>query len=814
MLGYNPEEKRVDNARKKLQREFVQGRKEILESNLSDVEKQEAVSTLLERINQAINILNRVRSIEEIPEEDRESLGIDYEPIEVVVDENVVNTLVGIYAKRAREVEERTLFISEEEIAEEEIDTTEFEEELRRYFTEHYTDLLDTGFNDFLSEFAEQEDGMLHEENGELVEIAQRCNIDPKKFKCFGYKFTIQDGLVAEEDSSFGEAKIYYATSKGINDRLSNIYNEIIYRESNDSDRFMTNGERELKNTYIKYAEEHSIEIENNDVLEEIEVDNAKVQALATYINRILNEREGVEPSDNTDVFAEEITRNYSKIMNLQWYSFTDLESVKAIVGEDVHIDGLHLKIEEDSITRPDEFRPDIAYGTPEFIREEYKKVMSKVKELHTTNAYANSKFDVLKVNKQKQALRRYIQENGIEGIDISVPQVEIDHNKTNMIADAVMEKYGAEYEDKETMRARILSKLEDNWSEIVTEYQCMDVNDLFKDELKEMGHTMAMESLYVKDDFICLSEYSHYRDKCIYATPEALRRNIAEFDSKIASRDFCFEEEEGRKVLQQYAQEQGIDLDIPDIESVKARRQQEKEMFSFGGGFGRFGTEFMPDDPTARPKLDLNDTMLDTIMKMTDGNPGAIVGLTSLLKADKTGGMLLLGLDDMNIRGSQIWEAYKYLYNEDGEKFANAVSKRDPKMVDFINQELASVGAEKAVTGGASFDRHKTPDKYRFTEEEVEQLKLQREERIAREKEQREKMLANSPAKKNRGAKKRAEREAKKQAYRQKLIAMGKKSLGELDEELTDLQGKEQQAKELCEQYEQQLPDKSHQEI
>ena len=134
--------------------------------------------------------------------------------------------------------------------------------------------------------------------------------------------------------------------------------------------------------------------------------------------------------------------------------------------------------------------------------------------------------------------------------------------------------------------------------------------------------------------------------------------------------------------------------------------------------------------------------------------------------------------------------------------------------MVDFINQELASVGGEKAVTGGASFDRHKTPNKYRFTEEEVEQLKQQREERIAREKEQREKMLANSPAKKNRGAKKRAEREAKKQAYRQKLIAMGKKSLGELDEELTDLQGKEQQAKELCEQYEQQLPDKSHQEI
>ena len=461
MLGYNPEEKRIDSARRKLQREFVQGRKEILASDLSDVEKQEAVSTLLERINQAIDILNRVRSIEEIPEEDRESLGIDDEPIEVVVDENVVNTLVEIYAKRAREVEERPWFISEEEteeIAEEEIDTTEFEEELRKYFTEHYTDLLDTGYNTFLSEFAEQEDGSLHEKNGELVEIAQRCNIDPGKFKCFGYKLTIQDGLVAEEESSFGKAKIYYANSKGINDRLSNIYNEIIYRETYDRDRFMVNGDRELKNTYLKYAEEHSIEIENKDVLEEIEVDNKKVQAIAKYINRVLNEREGVEPSDNTAIFAEEITRNYSKIMNLQRYGFEDLESVKAIVGEDVHIDGLYLKIEEDSITYPDDFKPDIAYGTTEFIREEYEKVMSKVKELHTTNAFANSKFDILKVNKEKQALRRYIQENGIEGIDIEIPQVEINYNMTNMIADALMQQYGTEYEDKETMRTRILT--------------------------------------------------------------------------------------------------------------------------------------------------------------------------------------------------------------------------------------------------------------------------------------------------------------------------------------------------------------------
>lgn len=815
MFGYNPEEKRIDNARDKMKSDYVQKRKEIMASDLSDSEKQEKLTDLLSETKAIEDILQGVRSIDEIPEEDRENLGIIAAPAQVVVDENVVNTLVEIYAKRAREVEERPFFISDEEQEiEKEIDTTAFEEELRKYFTEHYSDLLDTGYNNFLSDFAEQEDDILHDKNGDLVEIAKRCNIDPKKFNCFGYKLTVQDGLVAEEDSTFGRAKVYYATAKGINDRLSKLYNEITYRIANGNSSFTIDDIRKLKNTYLKYAEEQGIEIEDKDVFEEIKVDNAKVQAVARYINRVLNEREGVEPSDNTAVFAEEIARNYSKIMNLQWYSFEDLESVKAIVGENKFIEALHLKLEEDSITRPYEFRPDIAYATPEYLKSQYESVMAKVKELHSNNAFIDSKFDILKVNKEKQALRRYIQENGIEGIDIEIPQVEINHNMTNVIADALMQQYGAEYEDKEAMRTRILTKLEDNWSEIMTEYQCMDVNDLFKEELNEMGHTYADETLYVKDDFIYLGDYSNSSARCIYATPEALKNNISALDSKISSRDFCFEEEKARKVLEQYAKEQGIDLDIPDVETVKARRQQEKEMFSFGGIFGRFGTEFMPDDPTARPKLDLNDTMIETIMKMTDGNPGAIVGLTSMLKADKTGGMLLLGLDDMNIRGSQIWEAYKYLYHEDGEKFAKAVSKRDPKMVDFINQELASVGGEKAVTGGASFDRHKTPNKYRFTEEEVEQLKQQREERIAREKEQREKMLANSPAKKNRGAKKRAEREAKKQAYRQKLIAMGKKSLGELDEELTGLQEKEQQAKELCEQYEQQLPDKSHQEI
>lgn len=823
MIGYNPEEKKVEEAIQQVYRDFALKYSEIQKSELSESEKKLKLVELIEKTSSTEQILRNTRSLAELSDEDKEVLGIREES-EIVVDENVIDILVSIYAQRAKTPNTRNrntgvvraLTLSENETLEE-IDTTAFEEELREYFIEHYADLLSDGYNNFLSEITEVPDdiGILHNKYGDLTQIAMKHNIEPKKFRCFGYQLTVQDGLVAEEDSDLGKSKVLYVTQEGINKRIFDLYSKALYREQKNNGRdSFSNDIRELKNTYITYAEKNGIEIENSEVLETIDVDMAKVQALAKYINRVVNSRDNIEKGDYTQLFSDDIIKNYSKIMNLQWNSFGDLESVKEIVGENAYIDGLHLKLEEDSIIRPDAFRPDIAYATPEYLKSQYESVMAKVKELHSNNAFIDSKFDILKVNKEKQALRIYIQENGIEGIDISIPQVEIDSDKTNMIADAIMEQYGAEYDDKESIRTRIVSKLEDNWSEIVTEYQCMDVNALFKDELKEMGHMHAMETLYVKDDFIYLGDYSNFRARCIYATPEALKNNISALDSKISSRDICFEEEEARKVLEKYVKEQGIDLDIPDVETVKARRQQEKEMFSFGEGFGRFGTEFMPDDPTARPKLDLNDTMIENIMKMTDGNPDAIVGLTSMLKADKTGGMLLLGLDDMNIRGSQIWEAYKYLYHEDGEKFAKAVSKRDPKMVDFINQELASVGGEKAVTGGALCDRHKTPNKYRFTEQEVEQLKQQREERITREKEQREKMLANSPAKKNRGAKKRAEREAKKQAYRQKLIAMGKKSLGELDEELTGLQEKEQQAKELYEQYEQQLPDKSHQEI
>lgn len=830
MLGYNVEEKKVEEAIQQLYRDFALQYSEIQKSELSESEKQIRINELTENTKEAEQVLRNTRSLDEISVEDREVLGIKEQNEPTKVDTNVIDTLVSIYAKRAKMPSQSLngmgisggITLREDEELEE-IDTSAFEEELRQYFTEHYYDLLSDGFNHFLSDVTEvaKEDDILHEKNGELTEMAIRHGLDPKRFNYFGYQLTVQDGLVAEEDSTLGRSNIFYATPEAVNQRIFDFYSKTLFREQQNKgkDLFASEG-RKLKNTYITYAEKNGIQIENPDVLETLDVDMDKVQGLARYINRVVNDKDSIEKGDYIQLFQDDIIKNYSKIMNLQWYNFGDLDSVKGIVGEISYIDGLHLKLDEDNITRPDDFRPDIAYGTSEFVKAEYQKIMQEVGRLHETNAFIEKYFDVEKITAKKQAYRRYIQENGITGVDISIPKVKIDHERTGMIADAIMKQYGENYGDPENMQKRILAKLEDSWAEIVTEAQVMDVSKLFGEELKEMGHQFTNKQLYVKEDFVYLGDFMGSTSKVIYATPEALRENLEVLDSRIASRDLNFEDKSVREGLVKYAEEHEFDMDIPSVESVENRGKAEREMFSFGGGFGSagfgmFGTEVLPDDPTARKKIELNDSVFDVIYKMSDGLPGAIVAITELMKSDEAGFMLLLGLDDMNIRGSQIWEAYKYLYNENGKKFAEAVKNRDEKMVQFINEELVSVGGEKAVTGGASFDRNKTPDKYRFTEEEVEQLKAQKETRMQKQREARDKMIANSPAKKKKlGQKKREERDAKRRAYRERLIAKGKKSIGELDKELTKLQNKEQQAKELCKQYEEQLPDKSHQEL
>ena len=187
-----------------------------------------------------------------------------------------------------------------------------------------------------------------------------------------------------------------------------------------------------------------------------------------------------------------------------------------------------------------------------------------------------------------------------------------------------------------------------------------------------------------------------------------------------------------------------------------------------------------LPDDPTAREKIDINDTMIETYMKMAEENPGAMTAMGALTREDPMAFMLIFGLDDMNIRGSQIWQVYKYYCNEDVEKFKEVIHNRDADMVQYINEQNAAEGQEKAVSGGASFDRSKKPDLYRFTSDEVELYREAREERLqkVREEQEEQKNPTKKPKEQKRFFIKRKSREDKLKTYRDRLVQKGKETL------------------------------------
>lgn len=112
------------------------------------------------------------------------------------------------------------------------------------------------------------------------------------------------------------------------------------------------------------------------------------------------------------------------------------------------------------------------------------------------------------------------------------------------------------------------------------------------------------------------------------------------------------------------------------------------------------------------REAINLSDSTQSVIVKMSEGNPGALTVLVDMLKTqDPTALMNILSLDDMNIRGSQIWVGYKDHCGSDMDKFIQAVKDRDADMVETINRECYHPEIDndgykhRAVTSGASFD-------------------------------------------------------------------------------------------------------------
>lgn len=92
--------------------------------------------------------------------------------------------------------------------------------------------------------------------------------------------------------------------------------------------------------------------------------------------------------------------------------------------------------------------------------------------------------------------------------------------------------------------------------------------------------------------------------------------------------------------------------------------------------------------------------TTRDVVILMSEGNPGAINAMMALITITDATVLDLLHLDDMNMRGSQIWVAFKDHCKQDLDVFLKAIRARDREMVITVNLECPEY---KAVTHGGS---------------------------------------------------------------------------------------------------------------
>jgi len=108
------------------------------------------------------------------------------------------------------------------------------------------------------------------------------------------------------------------------------------------------------------------------------------------------------------------------------------------------------------------------------------------------------------------------------------------------------------------------------------------------------------------------------------------------------------------------------------------------------------------------RNKITLGMSTMTMAVDMSEGNPGGLSVVAKLLKLGLRGTVCLLNLDDMNIRGCQIWVGYKDYCKEDIDAFIKAAKERDPKMVEMINANcIYDDYTETAVTSGASYRKN-----------------------------------------------------------------------------------------------------------
>jgi hypothetical protein len=104
------------------------------------------------------------------------------------------------------------------------------------------------------------------------------------------------------------------------------------------------------------------------------------------------------------------------------------------------------------------------------------------------------------------------------------------------------------------------------------------------------------------------------------------------------------------------------------------------------------------------RENIELHHSLIDLIVLMGEGNMGGLSVAAKLAYTGENGTFMLLHLDDMNIRGTQIWIAFKDYCKENMEEFIKCIKARDAAMIEKVNEVgLLNECLWKAVEIGAS---------------------------------------------------------------------------------------------------------------
>lgn len=109
-----------------------------------------------------------------------------------------------------------------------------------------------------------------------------------------------------------------------------------------------------------------------------------------------------------------------------------------------------------------------------------------------------------------------------------------------------------------------------------------------------------------------------------------------------------------------------------------------------------------------ARKEITGSMTVRDIVITMAEGNPGALSVLMQLIQHPKANTLDILNFDDMNMRGPQIWIAYKDHCGEDMALLVELIRKRDLALISTVNAQYPK---EKAVSYGGSFKRPRLDD-------------------------------------------------------------------------------------------------------